>query len=351
MAPKFLFRSFLVLTVFACLAIRAGAQIGGIDPDPADKGTGGTATLAGYVYLPTGQMLDRRIRVRLSAATHPEMTTFTDDNGAFSFHRLSSGSYTLLIDEKEYEPVSEHVEISQRAGPGSSAGQTITVQVQLRYKPKAETRPSVVSSDFANVPPEALSCYRQALQLAEAGDNKAAIDQLHKAIAIYSPFAMAFNELGVQYMKLGDFEHSKQSLESALKILPDSFILHLNRGILFAIWNRNKDAEPDLRTAIALNNESALAHYYLGRALARMRKFDEAESQLLRALILKPDEVKEAHRYLGAIYNDRGEDAQALRELETYLRLVPNAKDAEQIRGIIQQLKHSIGGNRATNEQ
>ena len=227
-------------------------------------------------------------------------------------------------------------------------GQTVTVQVQLRYKPKADGRASVVSTDFANVPPEALDCYRKALQLAQTGDTKAAIDQLHKAISIYSQFVMAFNELGVQYLRLGDFEHSKQSLESALKISPDSFIPHLNRGILFVVWNRCKDAEPDLRTAISLNDESALAHYYLGRALARLRKFDEAETQLLRALSLRPDEVKEAHRYLGAIYNDRGDDAHALRELETYLQLVPNAKDAEQIRGIIQQLKQSVGGSGGT---
>jgi Flp pilus assembly protein TadD len=346
MAPKFLRDSLSVLTVSLLLAISASGQIGGIDPDPADKGTGGTTTLSGNVYLPTGQMLDRRIRVRLSAPTWPELSTLTDDNGAFSFHRLSSGSYTVLIDEKEYEPVSEHIEISQRAAPGGNAGQTITVQIQLRYKPKDGTRPAVISSDFANVPPEALDCYRQALQLAQAGDSKAAIEELHKAISIYGHFVMALNELGVQYMRLGDFEHARQSLESALKISPDAFILHLNRGILFVVSNRCKESEPDLRRAIALNENSALAHYYLGRALARLRKFDEAETQLLRALTLKPDDVKEAHRYLGAIYNDRGDDAHALHELETYLQLVPNAKDAEQIRGIIQQLKQSLGGSR-----
>jgi Flp pilus assembly protein TadD len=344
MAPKFLFNS-LLLAVFFCLTICAHAQIGGIDPDPADKGTGGTTTLSGNVFLPSGQMLDRRIRVRLSAATRPELSTITDDNGAFSFHRLASGSYTLLIDEKGYEAVSEHIEISQRAAPGGTPGQTITVQVQLRYKARDETKPTVVSTDFANVPPEALDCYRKALQLAQAGDPKAAIDQLHKATSIYGRFVMAFNELGVQYLRLGDFENSRQSLESALKISPDAFIPHLNRGILFVVWNRCKEAEPDLRAAIALNDDSALAHYYLGRALARMRKFNEAETQLLRALTLKPDEVKEAHRYLGAIYNDRGDDAHALRELETYLQLVPNAKDAEQIRGIIHQLKQSVAGS------
>jgi regulator of sirC expression with transglutaminase-like and TPR domain len=46
-----------------------------------------------------------------------------------------------------------------------------------------------------------------------------------------------------------------------------------------------------------------------------------------------------AHRYLGALYSERGDKARGVQELETYLRLVPNARDAEQIREIIKGLR------------
>lgn len=111
--------------------------------------------------------------------------------------------------------------------------------------------------------------------------------------------------------------------------------------------NRYKDAAPDFRAAVSQNDESALAHFFLGRTLARLRRFDEAEAHLLRALALGGDDVKEAHRYLGAIYNDRGDDARAISELETYLRLVPNVKNADQIRRIIEQLKQSSAADTA----
>ncbi len=46
-----------------------------------------------------------------------------------------------------------------------------------------------------------------------------------------------------------------------------------------------------------------------------------------------------AHRYLGAIYIERGEHARAVEALETYLRLDPKAVEAAQIRALVRQLR------------
>ena len=167
------------------------------------------------------------------------------------------------------------------------------------------------------------------------------IEQLQRAIAAYPRFMLLFNELGVQYLRLGDSEKANKALESALKLAPTAFTPLLNHGIVLVSLNRYKEAESELRAAIKQNPESAFAHYFLGRTLARLRRFNEAEGYLTRAIQLSGDDVNEAHRYLGAIYNDRGDDRRAISELETYLRLVPSAKDAQQIREIIQQLKES----------
>jgi len=338
--PQIITKTFFVLLVSLALVTVADAQMGGLDPDSADAGTGGNTTLAGNVYLPSGQMLDRRVEVRLGTTSRGTMTTMTDSNGAFSFQRLASGTYTVKINEKGFETAEALVEIPPTRMRGSTLGRTVTVQIHLKAK-AAETKTGVVSAEFANVPSDALECYRKAIQLAQAGDNHAAIEQLKKAVAIYSQFVMAFNELGVQYMRVGDMQNASKSIEAALKIAPDAFVPRLNKGILLVLSSHYAEAEPALRAALAQNDQSGVAHYYLGRTLARLRKFDEAETQLTRALELNPEEVKEAHRYLGAIYNERGDDARAVHELETYLQLVPNAKDAEQIRTIIRQLKQS----------
>jgi Flp pilus assembly protein TadD len=340
---KFAAQTILCGLTLLYLVISVAAQIGGVDPDPSDAGTGGRNMIAGNVYFPSGRKVDKRIRVRLTTSERGDITTTTDDNGAFSFHRLAPGTYTVVIDgEKDYEPIAERIDITQpQTRAASRPGQNITLQIQLRLKASSGAAPSVVSRDFANVPQAALDFYRKALELAQAGNSKAAVEQLRQAIAVYSDFMLAFNELGVQYVRLGDLEKADRTLQTALKIAPDAFAPLLNHGIVLVLLNRYPAAEPDLRGAVNQDEQSALAHYYLGRTLARLRHFDEAEGQLTRALDLGGDEVKEAHRYLGAIYNDRGDNLHAIVQLETYLRLAPSARDADQIRQIIQQLKRS----------
>jgi tetratricopeptide (TPR) repeat protein len=99
------------------------------------------------------------------------------------------------------------------------------------------------------------------------------------------------------------------------------------------------EAEADLRDALRENDKSAIAHFYLGRALAYLGQFDEAEKELTTSVTLGGDQMKEAHRYLGAIYHARGDDERAIAQLETYLRIAPKAEDADAVRELIKQLK------------
>ena len=75
-------------------------------------------------------------------------------------------------------------------------------------------------------------------------------------------------------------------------------------------------------------------------ALVRIdRQLDEAEKELQRAITLGADEMSLAHYYLGGIYWGRREYKRAADELETYLRLAPQAPDAERVRNTIKELR------------
>jgi tetratricopeptide (TPR) repeat protein len=150
---------------------------------------------------------------------------------------------------------------------------------------------------------------------------------------------LAFNELGVQYQKLNELDKANDALESALKISPNSFAPLVNHGIVLVRLKRYSEAEADLRAALKENEKSAIAHFYLGRALAYLGKFDDAETELNSAITLGGEQMKEAHRYLGAIYHARGENEKAIAQLETYLKIAPKADDADSVRQLIKQLK------------
>jgi tetratricopeptide (TPR) repeat protein len=196
-----------------------------------------------------------------------------------------------------------------------------------------------VHAELANVPKPALELYNSALKLAQENKNKAAIEKLNQAIAAHPDFMLAYNELGVQYQKTGDLDKADEALQAALKISPTSFAPLVNHGIVLVRRKKYADAEADLRAAIKENDKSAIAHFYLGRALAYLGNFDDAEKELTAAITLGGEQMKEAYRYLGAIYHARGDDAKAIAQLETYLKVAPKADDADAVRQLIRQLK------------
>ena len=145
--------------------------------------------------------------------------------------------------------------------------------------------------------------------------------------------------MGVQYQRLDQLDKAEESLKSALEITSDAFATLVNYGIVLVRLKRFAEAETELRLAIKQKDQSAVAHFYLGRALAYSGKFDEAKKELNVSLDFGGDEMKEAHRYLAGVYNALGDKQRAIAELETYLKVAPKSEDAPQIRELIRKLK------------
>ena len=334
-------RSLLIAFACLCLIGAASAQRASSESSTAaDLGTGGRFIIQGTIIFPSGQRVDRPLKVRLDTPTRGELITMTDTNGRFSFYRLTPGNYTILIDADEnYEAVNERANIIQAGRSMGSTEEIIPIQIRLKRKATDAIRPEVVHADLANVPKPAVELYNTALKLAQEGKNKAAIDKLNEAIKLHPTFMLAFNELGVQYQKVNELDKADDALQSALKISPNSFAPLVNHGIVLVRLKRYADAEGNLRAALRENDKSAITHFYLGRALAYLGQFDEAEKELDTAITLGGEQMREAHRYLGAIYHARGQTEKAIAQLETYLKIAPKADDADAVRQLIKQLK------------
>lgn len=334
-------RSLLIAFACLCLIGTASAQRAMESSTAADLGTGGRFVIQGTVIFPSGQRVDRPLKIRLATPTRGELITMTDTNGRFLFPRLTPGSYAIIIDADEnYEAVNEQTNIIQVMRTMGSTEEIIPVQIRLKRKASDAIRPEVVHADLANVPKPAVDLYNTALKLAQDGKNKAAIDKLNEAVKAHPDFMLAFNELGVQYQKVGELDKANEALQSALKISPSSFAPLVNHGIVLVRLKKYAEAEAGLRVALRENDKSAVAHFYLGRALAYLGQFDEAEKELNAAITLGGEQMKEAHRYLGAIYHARGDTERAITQLETYLRIAPKADDASAVRDLIKQLKN-----------
>ena len=329
--------SLVLISLF--VVVRVTAQ--GIPQGAAstDTGFGGVNTISGMILSSSGQRIQRRVSVRLRTMTRGDRISTSDENGNFVFRGLPSGDFVVVIDkEQEFEPFSQTVSVIQ---PRGMPPQTYHLSIRLVLKERAEAKPGVINAEFANVPKRALDHYNKGAEHASKGDYPGAIEELKLAIQEHPSFMLAFNELGVQYLKLNQLENADEAFQSALKITPDSLAALVNRGIANFMMKRYGEAVPILRKALKKNDQSAVAHYFLGQSLANLGLFDDAEKELLESVRLGTEEMKEAHRILAIIYMSRGAKKQAAAELEAYLKLAPTAPDAEKLREKIKELKVS----------
>ena len=328
----------LFLVLFSLfVVVRVTAQ--GIPQGAAstDTGFGGVNSISGRIVSSTGQRIERSVSVRLRTMTKGDRISTSDENGNFVFRGLPSGDYLVVIDkEQDFEPFSQNVSVIQ---PSGMPPQTYYLSIRLELKGRPAAKSGVLNAEFVNVPKPALVLYNNAVELAKKNDHQGAIEQLKLAIKEYPSFMIAFNELGVQYLKLNQLENADAAFQSALKITPDAFAALRNRGIANFMMKRYGEAVPILRKALAKDDQSAVGHYFLGQALANLGLFEDAEKELLTSLKLGQEKMKEAHRILAIIYASRGSRKQAADELEAYLKLAPDTPDAEKLKDKIRQLK------------
>src|SRR5262249_14124037 len=235
----------------------------------------------------------------------------------------------------------ENVDIIDVARRRGDQGSTISVYITLQPRHGGEnTKPGTVSAAHATIPEAALQLYKDAIESAKAGDRKKAIDQLQEALKIYPNFAVALNELGVQYIGLKQWDKAVDALQSAIKLVPEAFHPRLNCGIALLQKKDFVAAVNQLTFAVQKDDSSTSAHYYLGRALVNLGNYDAAEKELHKVTGSPGDnEAIEAHRYLAAGYIEKKNGAGAADELENYLKLAPGVADAEKIRNLIKDLR------------
>jgi Flp pilus assembly protein TadD len=329
----------MIVALF-CPALCRAQGSGGID----FSGSGGIDSINGRIYFPSGRRTDVHLKISLEGSNVGTRIIFADLNGSFSFRNLEPGRYTITIDGgKEYETTTESVNIddlrTRATGGHGPPPRAYYLPIYLRLKSAERRELGVVDARLSSVPAAARDLYEKAL-VEEKSNPAKAIEDLKRAVSLYPSFALALNELGIQYLKLARIDDAIASLRAAIKVAPDEFGPRLNYGIALLNQKKFEDAESQLRIALQKNESAPTAHMYLGIVLAVQRKLREAEKELLIAISSKSTEISLAHRFLGGVYLEAHDYKRAADELDIYLKLVPDAPDAEQTRAKIKEYRH-----------
>src|SRR5216684_4449145 len=110
----------------------------------ASTGTGGSSTLKGDVFFPSGRRAEGSIQVKLQSFNSGEITVMTDAKGSFTFGSLAPGNYTVVVDAgQNYEIARDSVVIESEMNPARSGGSINDTgrrySVMITLQPKHES--------------------------------------------------------------------------------------------------------------------------------------------------------------------------------------------------------------------
>lgn len=113
--------------------------------------------------------------------------------------------------------------------------------------------------------------------------------------------------LGVEYMRRGDYERSLIRLERARNIDPNYFETYNYLGLLYQTLKDEKEAERNFKKAIKLNGNDSSALNNYGQFLCQIKRREEAEEFFLRAAnnpLYKTPEVAITNAGLCVLFDD-----------------------------------------------
>jgi len=178
-------------------------------------------------------------------------------------------------------------------------------------------------------------------ELFKAGKYDEAGEHFRKVIERYPSQYEGYFNLGLSLLKRGEVDAAITALEKAAETNPQSVESFFALGEAYFAKGESEKALASFSRAIALNPESPLAHYNLGLVFYRLGKNEEALAAFEKAVALKLDNAS-AHYQAGLAAIRLQSFDKALKSFQEFLRLEPNAREADQVRTMIEELKKQI---------
>lgn len=319
--------------VIAALSLTLYTSAQGIGDRNRASGEG-SYRIMGKVYLPDGTPA-RNADVSAGGAGFSGGSARTDSDGAFTISGVAGGNYQVTARLKGYQNANESLTIPK----GTTSGQAFQLVFHLRATGDESGAPKT-SANFADVPPAALAKYEEALKLLTKDDAKGALPLLDQAIKAHSKFAAAYYEKGAAYLKLKDPDKAMEAFAKAISLKADYVEAKYGYGLAVLEKKNYPVAEAAFRDVLKQRDEMAEAHMNLGISLYHLKSLDESEKELRKAADMKGGEkLALPHLYLGQILAVKKLHPEAIKELEKFLEIAPNAPNASNVRAAIEKLK------------
>jgi len=266
-------------------------------------------------------------------------TVKTDGSGLFVFRKLSDGTFQVRVQTSgtNYISQTKRVDLARPHGFGA-AFEELDFILTTDRKTSSTAKPGVVF--VQEVPEPARKEYEKGTELLEKSNKRQeAFAALKSAIDIFPQYFDALEILGTEQVKDAQYEAAVPLLTKALEVNSRAYASCFALGVAQYNLKQLQPAIESFKRAVLLNEKSINANLWLGIALRQTSRPDEAEAYLRRADVLAESKLPDAHWQLALLFNQLKRYKEAADELEKFLKVQPDARDAELIRKLIQRLR------------
>jgi len=95
--------------------------------------------------------------------------------------------------------------------------------------------------------------------------------------------AVSYTELGVEYLRQGDFQMSRTKLDKALELDPDLPQAHSTIALLYEEVGETKLAEKHYKKSLRLDPENSSSHNNYGQFLCSQGRYEKAGAEFMKA--------------------------------------------------------------------
>jgi tetratricopeptide (TPR) repeat protein len=205
--------------------------------------------------------------------------------------------------------------------------------------PISRVKGAMVSATNLLAPKDAKKALSQARKEQKKKDFSTAEKSLKAAVASYPAYAEAWLELGRLYQGQKRNEDARNALAKSIEA--DKYYLdpYISLAQLAAKEKRWRDVADTTDQVLALDPTVFPEGYFLNSlAYYNLDKPDLAEKTARRALRMGLNkQIPGIHLVLANIYARKNDRVGFTEELRNYLRLAPNAPDAEAVRALVQE--------------
>jgi tetratricopeptide (TPR) repeat protein len=212
---------------------------------------------------------------------------------------------------------------------------------------------TTVSMTSMMAPKDARKAYEKGRESLKKKKLEEAEKDFQKAVAAYPKFADAWFSLGALQMDQKNTEAARNSFNQAIAADPKLVTPYVDLAILDAREGKWKEVADNAGKAIRLDPvEFPVAFYFDSLANYNLQNYEAAEKSARQLQKLDTQHhFPLGDRILASVLADRKDYSGAAEQMRNYLKFAATAKDADEVRGQLQQIEKLMNEQQPANEQ